>query len=118
MSRIENRRMLHAARGIRRVVDPAEVLWLEAVPGGTLAHLKGGKSLRDLRPLGLVSADFEESGFLLIHRNHMVNLEAVREIRRRPRGRDWEVKLSPPENRILPVGRDSLQALWDAFGGG
>jgi len=31
-------------------------------------------------------------------------------------GREWEVKLEPPVNRVLPVSRGALAELWKAFG--
>jgi len=30
--------------------------------------------------------------------------------------RDWEIKLEPPVNRVIPVGRSHLAALWAAYG--
>jgi hypothetical protein len=32
-------------------------------------------------------------------------------------GRDWEVKLEPPVNAVLPISRDRLAALRKALGG-
>jgi hypothetical protein len=40
----------------------------------------------------------------------------VAEIRRRPNRRDWEVRLEPPVNAVVPVGREELAALWRAYG--
>jgi hypothetical protein len=36
--------------------------------------------------------------------------------RRRPVEADWESKLEPPVNRVLPVGRTYRKELWAAFG--
>ncbi len=55
-------------------------------------------------------------GFLRTHRNYLVNSRRVRQVRRRPSGEDWELKLAPPVNRVLPVSRSALAALWAAFG--
>jgi hypothetical protein len=44
-----------------------------------------------------------------------VNLRRVREIRPAPNG-GWEVKLDPPVNRVLPVSRRRISALWERFG--
>ncbi len=46
----------------------------------------------------------------------MVNLRRVRAIRRRPTGDDWELKLEPPVNRVLPISRSHLEEVWKAFG--
>jgi DNA-binding LytR/AlgR family response regulator len=55
-------------------------------------------------------------GFLRTHRNYLVNPDRVRHVRRRSSGEDWELKLDPPVNRVLPVSRSALGALWAAFG--
>jgi hypothetical protein len=39
----------------------------------------------------------------------------VRELRPRDEGDDWEVKLDPPVNRVLPVARGELARLEAAF---
>lgn len=51
-----------------------------------------------------------------IHRAHAVNLRRVRELRPRDDGADWEVKLDPSVNRMLPVARGELARLEAAFG--
>jgi hypothetical protein len=40
----------------------------------------------------------------------------VRQVRRRSQGEDWELKLDPPVNIVLPVSRDAVSALWAAVG--
>jgi len=55
-------------------------------------------------------------GIVRVHRNHAVNPRHVLEIRRRSSHADWEVKLEPPVNRVLPVGRTYLRELWKAYG--
>ena len=58
---------------------------------------------------------FVPHGFLQIHREYVVNLRRIRLIRRRDEGRDWEVTLEPPVNRVLPVSRGALAELGKAF---
>ena len=41
--------------------------------------------------------------------------DRIRVIRRRPTGRDWEVKLEPPVNKVFPVSRSALSRLWTGF---
>jgi DNA-binding LytR/AlgR family response regulator len=55
-------------------------------------------------------------GFVRAHRNYLVNPAHVRKVRRRPDGEDWEPRLDPPVNLVLPVSRSALRALWEAFG--
>jgi len=111
-----DRILLNLADGLRRVVDPAEVYYLEAKGGETLIRLRSAKRLLDLRELGEVAPLFEPHGFLRISREVAVNLRRIRDIRLRPSGRDWEVKLEPPVNKVLPVSRAALSKLWKAFG--
>jgi DNA-binding LytR/AlgR family response regulator len=54
---------------------------------------------------------FQPHGFQRIHREYAVNLRWVREVRRRRRGRDWEVKMEPPVHRVLPVSRSEWPKL-------
>jgi DNA-binding LytR/AlgR family response regulator len=53
--------------------------------------------------------------FLRVHREYAVNLRRVALIRPRPSGRDWELKMEPPVNRVIPIARESLEDLWAAF---
>jgi DNA-binding LytR/AlgR family response regulator len=71
--------------------------------------------LVDVRQLGEIIEAFESRGFVQIHRSWAVNLRRVRETRPAPEG-GWEVKLDPPVNRVLPVSRRRISALWERFG--
>jgi DNA-binding LytR/AlgR family response regulator len=95
--------LLHLGDGLRQVEDPAGVFYLEARDEDTT------RPMRELLP------SFELHGFLQIHREYAVNLQRVRQVRRRENSRDWEVKLAPPVNRVLPVSRSALRKLWEAF---
>ncbi len=110
-----DRVVLHLDDGLRQVVDPADVYYLEARDEDTLVRLRSARPLADMRPLRELVPLFAPHGFLQIHREHVVNLRRIREIRRRDEGRDWEVKLEPPVNRVLPVSRGALAKLWKAF---
>ena len=52
--------------------------------------------------------------FAMIHRSWAVNLRRVREIWPAADS-GWEVKLDPPVNRVLPVSRRRVSALWKCF---
>jgi DNA-binding LytR/AlgR family response regulator len=52
------------------------------------------------------------------HRAAAVNVDRIAEVRRRENGRDWELRLEPPVNSVLPIGRTRLAALWAAFSEG
>ena len=114
--RVLDRVVLHLGDGERRVVDPADVYYLEAQDEDTRVRLRSARPLVDMRPLGYLLPHFVPHGFLQIHREYVVNLRQIRQIRRRDDSRDWEVKLEPPVNRVLPVSRRALALLWRAFG--
>jgi DNA-binding LytR/AlgR family response regulator len=96
-------------------VDPNDVYFLEAVGDHTLVRLRSKRRLRDSRRLGTLIKQFAPYGFLRIHRNHAVNLARIQEIRRRKGREDWEAKLEPPVNRVLPVSRNHIRKLLKAF---
>ena len=114
MARIE-RVLLHLAEYRRVPIDPADVYFLEAVGDETLVRTRRARRLRDVRSLGELSPFF--TPILRVHHNHAVNLGRIREIRRRRKGEDWELKLEPPVNRVLPVSRTQIGRLLKAYGG-
>jgi DNA-binding LytR/AlgR family response regulator len=100
-----------------RVIEPMDVYWLEAEGRTTWVRLRGRGRLRDHRSLAEVVEALEPFGFLRIHRNHAVNLRRLGAVRRRSSGIDWEVKLEPPVNRVLPVARGREDELVAALSG-
>jgi DNA-binding LytR/AlgR family response regulator len=98
--------LLHIEDGLRQVVDPEKVYFLEAVADSTRVHLGPAEILSDVRPLRDLLPRFEPFGFLRTHRSYALNPVRVHQLRRRQRGRDWEVKLEAPVERVLPVSRD------------
>jgi DNA-binding LytR/AlgR family response regulator len=115
MTTTPDRILLNLTDGHRRVVDPAEVYYLEAEGGETLVRLRSARRLLDVREFREVVPLFAPHGFLRISREAAVNLRRIRDIRLRPSARDWEVKLEPPVNKVLPVSRSLVQSLWRAF---
>ncbi len=115
-SRSARKVLLHLGDGRRIPVEPGEVFLLEADGDETSVRTRGRRSLRDVRSLGEILERFPVDLFVRVHRSCVVNVDRVAEIRRRPNGRDWEVRLEPPVNTAVPVGREQLPALWKAFG--
>jgi DNA-binding LytR/AlgR family response regulator len=111
-----NRILVHISRSERRVLDPDDVYCLRAKGGKTEVRLRSRTPLIDVRPLGEVSPLFQPFGFVRIHREHTVNIAHVRLLRMQADGRDWELKLEPPVNRVLPIARDRLLTLRQALG--
>lgn len=116
MSASQSRILLHLGRDRLRAVDPEDVYFLEAAGETTLVRLRSARRLRDVRALGDLLAAVPGAGFVRVHRNHAVSTRHVRELRRRSAQKGGEVKLEPPVNRVLPVGRTHLAALRAAFG--
>ena len=112
------RLLLHLGPGLREAVDPDDVVFVEAAGDDTRVRTRGGRKIQDVRPIGELAGLLAARGFVRVHRNHVVNPAHVRIVRRRDGGADWEVRLAPPVNVVLPVSRGALRDLWDAFGEG
>jgi DNA-binding LytR/AlgR family response regulator len=116
MAPASGRLLLHLSRDHRRAVEADDIYYLEAVGQVTLVRQRSARTLRDVRSLGDLVPLLSPFGILRVHRNHAVNVRHVLEIRRRDTDADWEIKLDPPVNRVLPVSRTLLKRLWAAFG--
>ena len=116
MSELKDRMLVWIDLGRAVVVEPDDVYWLEADGPSTWVRQRGRKRLKDRRRLGELIDELAGFGFLRVHRNHAVNLRRVAEVRRRTPGGDWEVKLEPPVNRVLPVARGHEEELLAVFG--
>ena len=113
---LSDRVLLHVTPARRIVVEPYDVYLLEADRNDTIVRKRGRHTIRDVRQLGQIAAVFSRHGFHRIHDKWCVNLRRVREIRRQRDGRDWEVVMQPPVNRVLPVSRARLPGLLRHFG--
>ncbi len=99
----------------RRVVDPSDIYWLDADGHDTWVRFRGRKRLKDIRGLGELATILSAHGFVRVHHDHLVNARRIRAVRRREGARDWELKLEPPVNRVLPVSRHYLKDLQRLF---
>ena len=108
--------LIHISRNEQRVLDPGDVYCLRARGGETEIRLRSRTPLIDVRPIGEVSPLFEPYGFVRIHREYTVNIAHVRLLRLQADDRDWELKLEPPVNSVLPIARDRLATLRAALG--
>ena len=116
MAEHTRRFLLCLAPGLKQAIDPGDIFFLEAVGDDTHVRTRRAERLVDVRTLGELEPVLRRWGFLRIHRNHIVNPERVRQVRRRRSGDDWELKLDPPVNRVLPISRTALSSVWKAFG--
>jgi len=106
---------LHLAASRRLIVEPDDVYVLEADGDDTIVRRRGRRTLRDVRRLAEIVAAIGHRHFYRIHDNWAVNLRRIREIRPQRDGRDWEVVMQSPVNRVLPVSRGRLQGLLRQF---
>ena len=106
-----HRILVHISRSEHRVLDPDDVYFLRARGGETEVRLRSRTPLIDVRPIGEVEPLFEPFGIVRIHREHAVNIAHIRLLRKQADGRDWELKLEPPVNKVLSIARDRLKAL-------
>lgn len=108
--------LVRLSRTEHRVVDPADIYLVEAHGDESHVRLRGRRPLVDIRPLGDLEPILAAAGILRIHRQHAVNPARIHTLRRQADGRDWEVKLEPPVNAVLPVARDRLPSLRKVLG--
>ena len=99
------------------MLDVTDIYYLESDRHRSWLRSSRKTRLKTVRPLGELERTLKPRGFLRIHRSYLVNLDRVREVRmRRGDDNDWELKLNPPVNVVLPVGRAYLAALRKALG--
>ncbi len=98
------------------MLDPDGVYYLRARGGETEVRLRSRTPVIDVRPIGEVAPQFEPFGFIRVHREHAVNIARIRLLRLQADGRDWELKLQPPVNKVLSIARDRLAGLRAALG--
>ncbi len=111
-----SRVVVHVSRSEHRALDPEHVYYLRAKGGETEVRLRSRTPLVDVRPIGEVAPLFEPFGFVRIHREHAVNIARIRLLRLQADGRDWELKLEPPVNKVLSIALDRLAGLRTALG--
>jgi DNA-binding LytR/AlgR family response regulator len=99
------------------LLDVGEIYFLESDGHDTLVRTARKTRLRSVRSLGELERRLKPLGFLRVQKSYLVNLDRVREVRlRKGDDNDWELKLDPPVNSVLPVGRDYLKGLRSALG--
>ena len=92
----------HPADSLLVPIDPSDVSYLEAGGGETLI-MRRSQPLKDVRPLATLFPLFRRHGFLRVHRNHVVNLARIRQIRRRKGSLDWKLKVISKEQLVQSV---------------
>ncbi|MFQ5944557.1 MAG: LytTR family DNA-binding domain-containing protein, partial [Anaerolineales bacterium] len=65
--------------------------------------------------LDQVEARLPSPPFFRVHRSYVVNLNRLLELRSRDDD-EWELKMDPPVNKVLPVSRRRLTGLRELLG--
>ena len=97
------------------LLERDQIFYVEAQGDDSLIRTARVKLFRHVEPLEEVEARLPSPPFFRIHRSYIVNLNRVLELRLRG-GRDYEVKLDPPVNKVLPVSRDRYPELAKLLG--
>jgi DNA-binding LytR/AlgR family response regulator len=99
------------------LLDAAEIYYLEGEGNHTLVRTARKRRYRSLRSISDWAKGLKPHGFVRIHRSFVVNLDRTREMRLRAGDdNDWEVKLDPPVNAVLPVSRTYYAGLRKVLG--
>ncbi|MFV2044727.1 MAG: LytTR family DNA-binding domain-containing protein [Anaerolineales bacterium] len=89
--------------------------YIEAEGDDSLIRTACGKRNPHVEPLESVEGRLPSPPFLRIHRTYIENMDRVRELRSRRDG-EWELKMDPPVNNVLPVSRQRMDELRSLLG--
>ena len=92
------------------LVEWDQIFYIEAKGADSLIRTARKRTRRHVEPLHEVEPRLPSPPFFRIHRSYLVNLDRVFEVRTRGEG-EWEVKMDPPVNKVLPVSRSRYPKL-------
>ena len=97
------------------LLEKDKIFYVEAEADDSLIRTARKKRYRHSERLEEVEDRLPSPPFFRIHRSYIVNLNRVLELR--SRGDDeWELKMDPPVNKVLPVSRRRLPDLRELLG--
>lgn len=97
------------------LLERDKIFYVEAEADDSLIRTARKKLYRHSERLDQVEARLPSPPFFRVHRSYVVNLNRVLELR--SRGDDeWELKMDPPVNKVLPVSRRRLPDLREMLG--
>ena len=102
--------------GLYELVELDDVYHLETGGHDTLVRTRSKRRRRSTETLAQLLKRLPRPPFFQCHRSHAINLRRVRQVRLRETG-DWEVRLDPPVNVVVPVGRTREKELFELLGG-
>ena len=92
------------------LLEKDRIFYVEAEADDTLIRTARKKRYRHSERLDQVESRLPSPPFFRIHRSYVVNLNRVLELRSRGEN-EWELKMDPPVNKVLPVSRRRLRDL-------
>jgi len=101
--------------GRATLLDRDDIYYFEAEGDDSLIRTARKKRYAHVEPLETVESRLPPPPFFRIHRSYIVNLDRVYELRSRGDG-EWEVKMDPPVNKVLPVSRRRMDELRSLLG--
>ena len=97
------------------LLEKDKIYYIEAEGDDSLVRTARKKVYQHVEPLDEVGERLPSPPFFRIHRSYIVNLDRVLELRSRGE-RDYEVKMDPPVNKVLPVSRKRYSKLIELLG--
>jgi len=106
---------VRSGRGRMALLEKDQIFYVEAEADDSLIRTARKKLYRHSERLDEVEARLPSPPFSRVHRSSIVNLNRVLELRSRG-GDEWELKIDPPVNKVLPVSRRRLPDLREVLG--
>lgn len=97
------------------LLDREDIYCIEAEGDDSLIRAARRTRYPHVEPLEAVEERLPSPPFFRIHRSYTVNLDRVYELRAGGDG-EWEVKMDPPVNKVLPVSRRRMDELRPMLG--
>ena len=97
------------------LLEKDQIFYVEAEADDSLIRTARKKLYRHSERLDQAEARLPSPPFFRVHRSYVVNLSRVLEIRSRG-DNEWELKMDPPVNKVLPVSRRRLSDLRELLG--
>ena len=111
---IWRRLVVETREGVSLLFDPFQVFHLEVDGHDTLVRTARKRAYRSTRRVADLLARLPTPPSFRCHESFAVNLARVRSIE--ATGRDRRLRLDPPVNRLLPMARGRVAALYRALG--
>jgi DNA-binding LytR/AlgR family response regulator len=110
-----NKLPVKGADGSIELIEAGAIFYLEARQGDTLIRTRRKKPYRSVQRLHELAKRLSDAAFVQCHREYIVNLNRVRALTPRS-SRDWDLRLDPPVNRLIPIARKRLDKIHKILG--